>query len=62
MVAARLGCEKVMVGTGWVNSCPDCIDRLTKHYSLLIVVAKKAAWAVNGCMTTESADYPMSAG
>ena len=30
-VAARLGGERVMVG--WATSCPDCIDRLTKHYS-----------------------------
>ena len=22
MVAARLGCQSAMVGTGWANSCP----------------------------------------
>ena len=36
MVAARLGCQSAMVGTGWVNSCPGCMDRLRKHYSQLV--------------------------
>ena len=35
-VAARLGCERVMVGTGWATSCPECMDRLRKHYSHLV--------------------------
>ena len=35
MVAARLGCQNVMVGTGWANSCPGCMDRLRKRYILL---------------------------
>ena len=34
--AAMLGFETVKVGTGWVTSHPDCMDRLTKHYSHLI--------------------------
>ena len=62
MVAARLGCERVMDGTGWANPCPDCTNRLTKHYSHLVggcFLAKKAAWALSGCMTNESADYCM---
>ena len=33
MVAARLGCERAMVGTGWATSRRECMDRLTKHYS-----------------------------
>ena len=33
MVAARLGCERAMVGTGWAASHPECMNRLTKHYS-----------------------------
>ena len=33
MVAARLGFEKAMVGTGRATPCPDCMDRLRKHYS-----------------------------
>ena len=33
MVAARLGCERVMVGTGLATSFPECMDGLTKHYS-----------------------------
>ena len=31
MVAARLGFEKAMVGTGRATSRPDCMDRLRKH-------------------------------
>ena len=36
MVAARFGCERAMVGTGWATSRPGCVDRLTKHYSRLV--------------------------
>ena len=36
MVAARLDCERAMVGTGWVTSRRDCMDRLRKHYSHLV--------------------------
>ena len=60
MVAARLGCERAMVGTGWATSCPDCMDRLRKHYSHLVegwLLTRKAAWALSGCMATNSADY-----
>ena len=32
MVAARLGFERAMVGTGWAASHPDRMDRLRKHY------------------------------
>ena len=28
MAAARLGCKKAMVGTGWDTSCSDCKNRL----------------------------------
>ena len=63
MVAARLGCQSTMVGTGWANSHPGCMDRLRKHYSHLVggsFLAGKAAWALCGCMTTElSADHCM---
>ena len=51
MVAARLGFEKVMVGTEWATSCPDCMDKLRKHYSHLTegwFLARKAAWALSG--------------
>ena len=59
MVAARLGHERAMVGTGWANSRPDCMDRLRSKILLLEgwFLAKKAAWAVSGCMTTDSAEY-----
>ena len=62
MVAARLGCQSAMVGTGWANSCPGCMDRLRKRYSHLVggsFLAGKVAWNLSRCMTTESADYCM---
>ena len=62
MVAARLGCQSAMVGSGWANSCPGCMDRLRKRYSHLIggsFLAGKVAWALSMCLTTESAHYCM---
>ena len=35
IAAARLGCKKAMVGTGWANSRPGCMSRLRKRYSHL---------------------------
>ena len=43
--AARLDCERAMVGTGWAISCPDCMNRLRKHYYHLVegwFMARKA--------------------
>ena len=46
-------------GHGWdqvTTPHPDFMDRLRKHYSHLVEVwflARKAAWAMSGCMTTE---------
>ena len=62
MVAARLGFEKAMVGTGRPTPHPDCMDRLRIHYSHLAegwFLARKAAWSLSGCMATDSADYYM---
>ena len=62
MVAARLGFEKAMVGTKGAIPCPDCKDRLRKHYSHLAegwFLARKAAWALSGCMANNIADYYM---
>ena len=65
MVAARLGFEKAMVGncTGRATPCPDCIDKLRKHYSHLaegwFLTRKAANWALSRCMATNSADYCM---
>ena len=62
VVAARLGCKIDVVGTVLANSCPGCMDRLRKHYSHLVggsFLAGKAAWALSGCLTTESTDYCM---
>ena len=59
---ARLGFEKAMVGTRWATPRPDCMDRLRKHYSHLAegwYLARKAAWALSGCMATNSADCYM---
>ena len=62
IVAARLGCKSSMVGTGWGNSCPGCMDRLRESYSNLVggsFLAVKATWAMSRCSTTKSADYCM---
>ena len=62
MVAARLGFERGMVGTELATSRPDCMDRLRKPYTHLVegcFLARKAAWALSGCMTTDSADFCM---
>ena len=62
IVAARLGFEKAMVGARRATPRPDCMDRLRKHYSHLAegwFLARKAAWSLSGCMTTNSADYYM---
>ena len=39
MVAARLDCERAMVGTRWATPRPDCMDM-------------KAAWSLGVSMTT----------
>ena len=46
MVAARLGCQSAMVGTGWANSCSGCMHvthRVTCTWWLL-GLAVKAPW------------------
>ena len=53
MVAARLGCQSVMLGTGqalaaWTGLLSPCRG---------FILAGKTAWALGGCITTESADY-----
>ena len=62
MVTARLGSQSAMVGTRWANSCHGCMDRHRKCYSHFVGVSfleGKAALALSGCMTTESADHCM---
>ena len=54
MVAARLGLQSTMAGTGWANSRPSCMDRLRKRYSHLVggsFLAGKAAWALSRVLT-----------
>ena len=56
VAAARLGFEKAMRAT----PCPDFMDRLRKHCSHLAegwFLARKASWALSGCMAADSADY-----
>ena len=48
MVTARLGYESAMVGTGWANSCPGCIDRLRKRYSHRFCVSRKGGTGGGG--------------
>ena len=58
MVAARLGCEN-HVGP----SCPDCMDRLRKHYSRLVggwFLTRKAAWALSRCIVFGSTSLWMA--
>ena len=60
MTAARLGCKRTMVETGWAFSCPGCMSRIRTRYSYLLVgwfLAGKASWILSGCLPTESADY-----
>lgn len=38
MVAAKLGCKRAMVGTGWAHSHPGCVNRLRERYSHLVGV------------------------
>ena len=48
MVTARLGCKSTMVGTGWANSCPGCMNKLRKRYCHFVggsFLAGKAALA-----------------
>ena len=55
MVAARLGCQSAIFGTGWANSRPGCMDRPRRRYSHLVwglFLAGKDAWALSGCLTT----------
>ena len=63
MVAARLGFERAMVGTGWVTTHPDCMDRLGKHCSYLLQCCfwqgRLLGLAVSGCRAISSADYCM---
>ena len=62
MAAARLGCKRTVVGTGWANSWPGCMSRLRKCYSHLSggsFLAGKASLALSGCLPIESADHCM---
>ena len=62
MVAARLGCVRVMVVTGQVTSCPECMDRLTNATPPCreLISGKEGClgseWV---CMATNSTDYCM---
>ena len=62
MAAARLGCKRTMVGTGWANSRPGCMSRLRKHYSHLSGGSFLASWALSRCLPTESASCSLMSG
>ena len=49
VVAARLGCQSTVVGTGWANSHPGCMHSLRKYYSHLVRVLSKShhVWSLN---------------
>ena len=52
-------CGRTMVRTGLATPLPDCMDRLRNrhsHFAGVWFLARKAAWALSGCITTESAD------
>ena len=60
MAAARLGCKRTMVGTGWANSQPGCMGMLREchsHHSGGSFLAEEASWALSGCLPVESAHY-----
>ena len=62
MAAARLGCKRTMVGTGWANSQPGCMSRLMKMLLSPFwgsFQAGKVSWALSGCLPIESADHCM---
>ena len=57
------GCRPQVLKRPWlVPGHPDCMDRLRKHYSHLVdsrFLVRMAAWALSGCIATDSADYCM---
>ena len=60
MVAASLGFEMAMVGTGWGISHFDYMDRLRKYYLDLVegwFLVRKDAYTLSRCMTIDSVDY-----
>ena len=62
MVAAMLGCERAMIGpagpplalTAWTGLQNTTLTLLDGWF-----LTRKAACPLNGCMTTDSADYCM---
>ena len=63
MAAARLGCKRTMVGTGWANSHPGCMSRLRErcfHFSSRgSFLVGKASCVLSRCLPTKSADCCM---
>ena len=49
MAAARLGCKRTVVGTGWANSWPGCMSRLRVLCTWqLLGLAAKGPWLAPG--------------
>ena len=62
MAAVRLGCKGALVGTGWANSHPGCMNGVIKHYLHHVggsFLAGKVAWVLYLCFLAENADYCM---
>ena len=47
MAAARFGCKRTVVGTGWANSWPGCTRRVLCTWQLLGLAAK-GPWLAPG--------------
>ena len=48
----RLGCKKAMVGTGWANPRPGCMNGLRKYYFHLVCgsfLVGDMSWLLNEC-------------
>ena len=62
MAATRLGCKGNMVGTGWANFHPGCMDGLRNPYSHLVggsFLSGKGAWVLSGGLSSVNPDYCM---
>ena len=58
MVAARLGCKWAVVGTGWANSHPVCMNGLRKRYSHLVGGSFLAGCCAHGgCLAVRKEEW-----
>ena len=57
MAAARPGCKRAWLAPGGTTLTLGCMNWLRKHYSCR---ARKAAWALSGCLLAENATIACS--